>query len=155
MYQTVSALTLPDTGQTTSYTSTFGEDHDYTLRAPSYTNNGSTITDNITGLVWQKEDDNNIYPWGGAVTYCDNLTLGSQSDWRLPTRRELMSIVDYGVFNPGINSTYFPNTNSSSYWSSSSNANNSSEAWRVYFDFGNVSSTLKFFSYNVRCVRGG
>ena len=40
----------PDTGQTTSYTSTFGEDSDYSLNSHSYTDNGnSTVTDNVTG----------------------------------------------------------------------------------------------------------
>ncbi|MBF0240667.1 MAG: DUF1566 domain-containing protein [SAR324 cluster bacterium] len=147
---------VPDTGQTTSYTTTFGEDHDYTTHTPSYTDNGnSTVTDNITGLMWQKEDDNNTYTWENAGTYCDNLSLGGYTDWRLPRQLELMSIVSYGVINPSINSTYFPNTNSSYYWSSSSDANLSGYAWRVYFYYGNVSSYVKSSTLYVRCVRGG
>jgi len=47
-------LRLPDTGQTTSYTSTFGEDNDYTIYSPYFTLNGNgTVTDTITGLMWQ------------------------------------------------------------------------------------------------------
>jgi hypothetical protein len=48
---------LPDTGQTTSYTNTPGEDADYNINPPFYLNNGNgTITDTITGLMWQQVD---------------------------------------------------------------------------------------------------
>jgi hypothetical protein len=50
-------ILIPDTGQTTSYTSTYGEDSDYIINPPSYTDNGDgTITDKTTGLMWQKTD---------------------------------------------------------------------------------------------------
>ncbi|MBI5749112.1 MAG: DUF1566 domain-containing protein [Nitrospinae bacterium] len=149
-------LKLPDTGQTTSYTTTFGEDHDYTINPPSYTDNGNgTITDNVTGLIWQKEDDNTPRTWSDAGTYCDNLTLGGQSDWRLPSKKELISIVNYGTYNHAINTTYFPNTNSSYYWSSTTVANYSSDAWSVNFSYGYVDGYGKSSSYYVRCIRGG
>jgi len=94
---TSAMLKLPDTGQTGDYTTTFGEDSDYTINPPSYTDNGNgTITDNVTGLTWQKEDDNIERAWDNANTYCDDLTLGGYSDWRLPSDMELMSIVNYG-----------------------------------------------------------
>jgi len=149
-------LKLSDTGQTGDYTTTFGEDSDYSINLPSYTDNGNgTITDNVTGLIWQKEDDNTSRTWADASTYCDNLTLGGQSDWGLPSDMELMSIVNYGIYNPSINTTYFPNTNSSSYWSSTAYAGGSSLAWYVYFGDGGVSSNGKSSNGYVRCVRGG
>src|SRR3989338_5468335 len=148
-------LKLPDTGQTTSYTTTYGEDHDYTINPPSYTDNGNgTITDNVTGLMWQKEDDNNTRTWSNAVTYCDNLTLGGQSDWRLPSKKEFISRVNYGTYSPSINTTYFPNTNSSGYWSSTTAADNSSYAWFVGFSAGNADSYGKSNYWYVQCVRG-
>src|SRR3990172_4181507 len=147
-------LKLPDTGQTTSYTTTYGEDHDYTINPPFYTDNGNgTITDNVTGLIWQKEDDNTTRTWSDAGTYCDELTLGGQSDWRLPSKKELISIVNYGTYSPAINTTYFPNTNSSVYWSSTTIAYNSSGAWIVLFNDGYVVIDYKSSSYYVRCVR--
>ena len=70
---------------------------------------------------------------------------------------ELISIVNYGTYNPAINSTYFPNTNSSLYWSSTTDASYSSGAWVVSFYDGYV----YYYGYGkslngyVRCVRGG
>jgi hypothetical protein len=52
----VFAAPVPDTGQTTSYTNTFGEDSDYTINPHSYTDLGNGIVrDNVTGLQWVKD----------------------------------------------------------------------------------------------------
>jgi len=151
---TVKNGSVVDTGQTTSYTATAGEDSDYTNNPPSYTDNGNgTITDNVTDLVWQQTDDDTTRDWASAGTYCDNLTLGSQSDWQLPTVKELSGILNLGGYNPSINAV-FTGTNSSSYWSSTTRAYNTSYAWYVYFGNGFVHSSYKTNNY-VRCVRGG
>ena len=145
---------LPDTGQTTSYTTTFGEDSDYTINPPSYTDNGNgTITDNVTSLIWQKEDDNTRRIWDDAVSYCNNLTFAEYSDWHLPVKKELMSIVDYGTYSPSIDTTYFTGTNTLDYWSSTSRPS-SPGAWTVAFDRGNIYGANKSLDYYVRCVRG-
>ncbi len=147
---------LSDTGQTTSYTATWGEDADYLINSPSFSDNSDgTVTDNNTGLIWQQEDDNNAYTWSEAGLYCETLTLGSETGWRLPNRRELMSIANFGVYSPSINTTYFPNTNSSNYWSSTIRATGDSYAWCMDFNNGVVSTYDKSNSYNVRCIRGG
>jgi len=146
---------LPDTGQTQSYTSTFGEDSDYTINPPSYTDNGDgTITDNVTGLIWQKEDDDVLRSWADAVTCCGDLTLAGYSNWRLPSAYELMSIVNCDTYYPSIDTTYFPGTNASDYWSSTTSVINLSNAWYVYFYLGRVYERSKSDSYYVRCVRG-
>jgi hypothetical protein len=86
---------LSDTGQTGSFTAIPGEDSDFEINPPSLTDNGDgTITDNNTGLMWQKTDGGEM-TFGNAVTYCQNLTLSGCSDWRLPTGNELFSINDY------------------------------------------------------------
>ena len=150
-----SANRLPDTGQTQSFTSTFGEDSDYEINLPSYTDNGDgTITDNVTGLMWQKEDDNTARTWDDANSYCNDLTLASYTDCRLPSKKELMSIVDYGTYNPSIDTAYFPGTNASSYWSSTTYAGGSSYAWCGYFDYGRIGYDYKSYIADVRCVRG-
>ena len=54
---------LPDTGQTTTYTTTSGEDADFIINPPSFTLNGDgPVTDNNTGLMWQQTD-------GGEMTW--------------------------------------------------------------------------------------
>jgi len=74
---------------------------DVTAGAPnleSYTDNGDgTVTDNVTGLMWQQVVSTTTYNWAQALAYCPKLTLAGHSDWRLPSRIELVSIVDLGV----------------------------------------------------------
>ena len=61
-----------------------------------YVDNGDgTITDNATGLMWQKTDDGTTRNWGAALTYAESLGLAGYTDWRLPNSKELQSIVDY------------------------------------------------------------
>ena len=122
----------------------------------SFTDNGNgTITDNNTGLMWQKEDDNTTRQWESAITYCEGLSLGSYTDWRLPNIKELKSIVDNTKYSPAIDSTYFPNINSSYYWSSTTLAYGTSWAWYVDFSYGYVLGSNVSGNGYVRCVRGG
>ena len=145
---------LPDTGQTTSHTTTFGEDSDYTRNPPSYTDNGDgTVTDNVTGLVWQKTDDNTTRNWDDAWTYCQALSLGGETDWHLPGANELMSIVYYGTINPAIDSFAFSGTNATLYWSATTYASSSGSAWGVNFYSGGVDGHSKSDPHYVRCVR--
>ncbi|TAN53507.1 MAG: DUF1566 domain-containing protein, partial [Rhodospirillales bacterium] len=57
-------------------------------------NGDGTVSDGATGLVWMKSDSGK-HDWQGALRFCENLTLGGQSGWRLPNAKELHSIVDY------------------------------------------------------------
>ncbi len=62
----------------------------------NYIDNGDgTITDLATGLMWQMSDDSNTYDWEDALSYSENLDLAGYDDWRLPSAKELQSIVDY------------------------------------------------------------
>jgi len=120
---------LPDTGQNLSYTNTFGEDNDYNINVPSYTNNGNgTITDNITGLMWQQVDGGEM-TIENAFIYADNLVLGGYSDWRLPTPRESFSILNHQNINPALNTTYFTNTNADYWWTNTYQAGDNTKVW--------------------------
>ncbi|MCW8965426.1 MAG: DUF1566 domain-containing protein [Candidatus Pacearchaeota archaeon] len=147
---------IPDTGQTIYYTDTFGEDSDYTINPPSYTDNGDgTITDNITGLIWQQEDDN-IEKWGyewSIKEYCSELSLGGYNDWKLPTLRELNSIVNYATNPPSINSLIFPDTNPLHYWSSDINPLSNNSRGYVIFEYGNIGFYSMGSLHHIRCVR--
>jgi len=82
----------------------------------SFTNNGDgTVTDNVTGLMWQQSETAATYSWDQADSYCTWLSLGGHSDWRLPNLIELVSIMDYS-FNPAINTSFF--SGSVTAWSS-------------------------------------
>ncbi|MCD6361375.1 MAG: DUF1566 domain-containing protein, partial [Armatimonadetes bacterium] len=118
-------------------------------------NGDRTVTDTSTGLMWQKEGPVSTMNWEDALAYCENLLLAGYSDWRLPTIKELASIVNLDRCDPAIDTEYFPNTVSSYYWSSTTLAYYTSTAWRVHFYFGYVNGGLKSYSYYVRAVRGG
>ena len=120
----------------------------------SYTDNeDGTVTDNITGLMWQQAVPTGTYTWAQAVAYCPTLTLAAYSDWRLPSVIELVSIVDYGQYNPSIDPTYFPSTPASDFWSSSPLAGWSSGAWLVNFNYGYSGLIVVSNTFHVRCVR--
>ena len=122
-------------------------------------NGNGTITDTSTGLMWQQDTapgygsgpNPDFYNWQQAVDYCNKLNLGGYSDWRLPTRNELQTLVDYGRQDPA---TTFPETKTWAYWSSTTGADYAGAAWFVYFEDGTVDGEDKAFFNNVRAVRG-
>lgn len=120
---------LPDTGQTTSYTNTPGEDADYNINPPFYLNNGNgTITDTITGLMWQQIDGGEM-TFDKATTYANDLVLGGFSDWRMPTVLELHSILHLDRNNPALNTTYFTSPTAQYWWSGQKQVNDATKAW--------------------------
>ncbi len=126
------------------------------LSEARYTDHGNgTVTDTQTGLMWQQATAPNRMNWNDAIAWCNNLSLAGYSDWRLPDIDELRSLVDMS-YSPTINTTYFPNTVASWYWSSSTNAYSTGYAWVVYFYSGDGHhGTNKSLSRYVRAVRGG
>jgi hypothetical protein len=126
-----------------------------TITTRSFTDNGdSTVTDSKTSLVWQQSTGGQG-TWESALSYCEGLTLGSLSDWRLPNSKELGSIVDLSESNPSIDSTAFPSTQPLFYWSSTTYVNDTPFAWIRDFDGGNVRNFHKGSDKHFRCVRGG
>lgn len=130
------------------------------LCAALFTNNGNgTVTDSTTGLMWQQGEAGwNI--WTRSKSYCEGLSLGGQSGWRLPTITELTSLIDLKFRDPTIDTTYFPGTVSSNYWSSTAYLGNL--CWTVYFGtLGSKDGVVKdhietnYYTQggNIRCVR--
>jgi PKD repeat protein len=121
-------------------------------------NDDGTVTDTFTGLMWQQETPDNLMTWEQALSYCENSNLAGYTDWRLPTRKELRSLVDHSQYYPAINITYFPETFSSFYWSSTTYASGTNSTWGVDFTNGEDSNNVnsyKYFNFHVRAVRGG
>ncbi|MCX6752451.1 MAG: DUF1566 domain-containing protein [Candidatus Nomurabacteria bacterium] len=124
------------------------------------------MTDNSTGLVWQKCSDGlsgtncetgsvATVTWANALTYCNaNTAALPGSGWRLPNTYELYSLADSGVaIAPFINSTYFPATASDNYWSSTSRLGTFTSAIGMSFLNGTPINITKSSSKYVRCVR--
>jgi hypothetical protein len=117
-----------------------------------------TVTDTDTGLMWQQATAPGTFTWQQALAYCENLTLAGHSDWRLPNRNELQTLVDYRRFNPAIDTNYFPNTQASStslYWSSTTDVRLLDASNDVNFQTGKVGTNYKTDYRYVRAVRGG
>ncbi|MBF0099455.1 MAG: DUF1566 domain-containing protein [Desulfobacterales bacterium] len=116
-----------------------------------YTDNGNgTITDETTGLMWQKTDDGTSRSLNDALVYCENLSFAGYSDWRLPNVNELLSISDTR-YNPAIDPIFI--CLSAGYWSSSTLVLSADNAWYVDFNNGNDISGKITNSYYVRAVR--
>lgn len=80
-----------------------GQDAQYSGVQASYTDNGDkTVTDNNTGMMWQKTPDYKHHSYDNAISYCETLTTAGYSDWRLPTIKELYSLADFRgeIVNP-------------------------------------------------------
>jgi Protein of unknown function (DUF1566) len=120
-------------------------------------NSDQTVTDKVTGLMWQQTVAPGTYSWSQAVAYCSTLMQGNHMDWRLPTENELLSIVDYSVGNdyvhPTIDATTFPNTPLNTFWSLTPSADSSSSAWNVNFWGGSTTTNILTDAFYVRCVR--
>lgn len=151
---------------------------------PRFTdNNNGTVTDNLTNLVWLKNANcaGTTRNWTTALSditslntagtmngnLCGDTSNGGshQTDWRLPNVLELMSLVAWGYSNPALANTAgtakwsegqpFTGVQSSSYWSSTTFADNTVYAWFVFMGYGSVSYSFKTSTYPVWPVRAG
>ncbi len=119
-----------------------------------YVVGGDSVIDQGTGLEWQKSDDGTPRNWESGLAYCENLSLKSKTDWRLPNIRELKSIVDDMRYYPTIDPAF--SSRSSCYWSATTVADfPTASAWTVHFGNGDDIWYIKTSAYHVRCVRGG
>jgi len=121
----------------------------------SFSKNENIVTDSNTGLQWQDDSIVSGRSWTQAIDYCENLTLDTHSDWRLPNLKELTSIMDDSRTSPSIDTSAFENTAPSYYWSSTIYAGYSRYAWYVDFYDGYQRNSNKSKDYHVRCVRAG
>ena len=125
--------------------------------------NGDVVTDTLTGLQWQQDpsvnNSGNTLRWKTALNTCNDLDQGGQTDWRLPNRTELNSLVDLAAANPAgaLNDNGFVSVNerASVYWSSSTYALSTGFAWVVDFGDGSVYDVGKRDDYRAWCVRSG
>jgi hypothetical protein len=120
-----------------------------------YATNGVTVHDGKTNLTWQQTAPAGTFTWVLARSYCAGAgtSLGG-TGWRLPTLKELLTIVDDSRSGPSIDTTAFGATSMSSpFWSSSPVSGPPGYAWTVDFDAGNSASSAVSETVSVRCVR--
>jgi hypothetical protein len=152
------------TGQTTSYAA--GDDgalqkgvawpspNRFTVGTDALAN---CVTDNLTGLMWVKSPDSTTRLWQGALDYANTLNLCGYTDWRLPNRKELFSLIHYGQSNTAtwLNGQGFSNVQAHWYWSSTTYAVSTDGAWDVGMSGGSVNIGSKAFVFYVWPVRAG
>jgi len=107
-----------------------------------FTDNGDgTVTDNRFELIWQ-QGYVEAPTWTDADSYCVNLKVNlppNYNPWRLPDIKELAFLTDDTTHSPAIDTTYFPDTKSSFYWSSTPVVRRGPSArWGVNFSDGKV-----------------
>jgi len=121
--------------------------------------------DNVTGLIWEVKtsdggvrDQDNTYNFDEAPTLATTVNqtgLCGATDWRVPNRQELLSLVNQARVQPAISVDYFPNTPGTRFWSSSPYVGSSYGAWVVNFNVGSVGYNGRDYTSAVRLVRGG
>lgn len=116
-------------------------------------NDDGTVTDPNTGLMWQKETAPEKYTWQEALEYAEELELNDYSDWRLPNRNELQSLVDYKKFGSAVDEILDDFTECDWYWSSTTNVTSNNRAWSINFTGGWIGERGKSQELFVRAVR--
>ena len=133
-------------------------------------NGDGTITDRKTGLIWKQclegqsgsdcaSGGVETFTWQQALQRAQTVNssggFAGFSDWRLPTIKELSSLVEHQCVDPAINPTRFPHASSDGLWSSSAVAGDALYAWGVRFYYGYTYWGFKNGNYQLRLVRSG
>ncbi len=121
--------------------------------AVTYETQTHTVTDNITGFVWQREAPHDDMTWSEAASYCRQLDLGDGSTWRLPSRIELVSLVDFTRASPAMDEGAFPGAPGGWFWTASPSAGAHNQAWAVDFSGGDSGTILTSVRAKARCIK--
>jgi hypothetical protein len=120
-------------------------------------NQDGTITDKVTGLMWEQDFHRTVYPTGAE--FCAGLTTGGHADWRMPTIIELISIADFSRDTPAIDTEIFPlGIGAGFFWSSTVRAGFGSSVDMLDYFYPFVENSGGFDGpgqpgEQVRCVR--
>ncbi|MDH3348520.1 MAG: DUF1566 domain-containing protein [Desulfobulbaceae bacterium] len=123
------------------------------IRGQFVDNKDNTVTDLATDLMWMGDEAKSM-TWKDSLKYCNNTRVGGYDDWRLPSVKELASLVDETKHEPSIDSDAFIGARSAPYWSSTTNQKYFDFAWVIDFANGFEYGGQKDRRYFVRPVRG-
>lgn len=102
-YDNETDIACPVTGEAFA-----GQDAQFTGTPQSFTDNGDgTVSDNVTGLIWQQVPDAERLGWQAAQDYCETLELADRDDWRTPNLKELFGISSFGAGWPYLDTSVF------------------------------------------------
>ena len=174
---------LKQTGQNIIYTNNDDAYYQSGIKE-NFNKINNTIIDNITNLKWQnnKETITLKLSQNKAISYCSNLNLDNDNNWRLPSIQELLTLINYGKANSSISNIFIDNNmdnntdnntsnnisnnnkannknkaknnNNLSYWSSTIYKKDSSLAWGIDFKYGDDFHQNIKHKFNIRCVSG-
>jgi hypothetical protein len=116
------------------------------------------VSDQITGLTWQRDLSPASLDWQAAKNYCEKMTYAGYCDWRLPSRIELTSLLDHSktIATATLDIAAFgQDAPRAEFWSASPAAHRADMAWTLSFERGWAFTFLKTRTFRVRCVRGG
>ncbi len=115
---------------------------------------GEMAIDDRTGLTWQDNRfvDSERVTYTQAEKLCKELRLGKHDDWRIPTIKELISIIDYKKYDPAILDG-FSIAESNYYWSSTQYMGDPDKVWGIDFKDGATDANGKAYDRHIRCVR--
>jgi hypothetical protein len=114
-------------------------------------NGNTTITDISTGLMWSQAVQGAAVTHAGALSLAEASTLGSFTDWRLPTRAELVGLVESACVDPAFNTSRFNDGGLRVIWSAS--AGPGATFWFVDFTYGSDAVEPAGARKGVRLVR--
>ena len=117
-------------------------------------NASDLIFDNTTSLLWQNTNENSKLEitHKQAKNYCARLTIEQYSNFRLPSVKELQTLVDFNRHKPAILNA-FNHVSSDVYWSSTPDVYRNESVWAVDFKTGSVKTTGTTYDRHVRCVQ--
>jgi len=116
---------------------------------------GTSKVDEKTGLIWQDNSDvgQKDFNYNEALTYCKNLKVDNFSYWRLPSLKEVYSIIDLTTSRPALKKG-FEVLDDGRYWTATLFAKNPEKsAWYISLNYGVAEAYNKSRIYHVRCVR--
>ena len=131
------------------------------VKERDFVKDGEIVTDNIHNLLWEdtRKSKTIKQSFANSDSYCDNLSLAEYSSgWRVPTTKELSSLINLSNDNPAIaTATAFTNTAyNDAYWTNDQQAKLESSQWNINFQDGVINLSGKndtSFDQYVRCVR--
>lgn len=122
-----------------------------------YDNGDGTVTDTMTGLMWEQSPSSPADTWDASLGYAASKGTGGYFDWRMPNRNELRSLINYQTgtqLSVRLNSQGFAAIQNAIYWTSTTDRFVTASAFTFNMQYGDASARPKGDSYLLWAVRG-